>query len=223
MKLEWSTPRIVRTIPGLAAAAFLLHAGAAGAAGVPSPPNCTFDHVIIGSYDLTGAPSGPAPCLATATPGFDVWVRDLNNLPVPGAVVQIIFAGTGTSIRPYRNQLQSNVTVRCGNHELDVVADANGHAVFVPRFGRYGEIPVVPVYANGVLLGNVEARSADYNDDGTVNLIDLGIFTTDYTDPLSYHPKSDFDDCPNTNLGDFAFFAEQYLASISGPIEQVCP
>ena len=206
---------------GLVLGAALLAGGIGSAmAQVPSPPNCTFDHVIIGSWNAHGAPSGPGPC--AGTPGFDVYVRDINNLPVPGAQIAIVFAGTGTSIRPYRNQLPG-VTPRCGMHEIDANADASGHANFVARFGRWGEFPVVPVYANGVLLGNIQARSADYNDDGTVNVSDLGFFAADYLDPLAYHPRTDFDDCPSTTLGDFAFFAEQYLAAASGPVEQVCP
>jgi hypothetical protein len=229
MTFDTKPPRSFRIPFALSVAALLLAAQARGVAagglssGIPSPANCTVDHVLIGSYDLTGANAGMAPCIANATPGFDVYVRDVANIPIPGAVVTIIFSGTGTGIRPYQNQRQSNVTVTCTNRELDIIADANGHAVFVPRFGHWAESAVIPVYANGVLLRNVEARSADYNDDGTVNLIDLGTFTSDYTDPITYHAKSDFDDCSNTKLGDFAFFAEQYLAGISGPVELVCP
>jgi hypothetical protein len=215
--------RLERTRFMLCLAAVLIVRAAVAAAAVPSPANCTVDHVIVGSYNFVGAASGTGPCVGN-TPGFDVWVRDAGNAPVPGAVVSIVFAGTGTSIRPYRNPgPQPNVTIRCGMHEIDVVADANGHAVFVPRFGRWSESPVVPVYANGVFLTMIEARSADYNNDGTVDLSDLSMFAADYLDPFAVHRRSDFDDCPSSSLGDLSFFVLQYTASAVGPIEAVCP
>lgn len=194
-----------------------------GAAAVPSPTTSRVDHIIIGSYSLSGASSGFNPCTPGATPGFDVYVRDAVNNPVPFATVRIIFAGTGTGIRPYNNQLQPMVTTVCNNHEIDVVADGNGHAVFVPRFGRWGEAPNIPVYADGVLLRNIQAASPDYNDDGAITLSDLSIFSSDLLDDLNYHARSDFDDCPSSKLGDFSFFAAQLLASSAGPVEPVCP
>ena len=206
----------------LAVAGVLVAPAALAFAGVPSAANCTVDHVIIGSYDHLGAFAGNAPCLGTATRGFDVYVRDNLNNPVPNAAVSIIFAGTGTAIRPYFNQWPG-ATDQCSMHEIDTMADASGHAQIVPRFGRYGETAVVPVFANGVLLAMIQARSADYNDDGQVNLLDFNTFAADYMDPLAGHPRSDFDDCPTTKLGDFAFFADQYLASQTGPIEPICP
>jgi hypothetical protein len=202
----------------------LLVRAAVATAAVPSPPNCTVDHVIIGSYSPEGATSGVAPCAPNALPGFDVFVRDFNNLPIAGSVVSIVFAGTGTSVRPYLNQWpQPGVSVNCAQHQLNVTTDVNGHARFVPRFGRYGESPVVPVYADGVFLRNIEARSTDYNCDGRVNVTDLGVFAGDYLDPFGNHPRSDFDDCPGMTVADLSFFAQQYLASLAGPIEPVCP
>ena len=101
MNLAKSCRGLTRRIRGPVAVTvvFTLWAGVA-AAGVPFPPNCTVDHVIIGSFDHLGAMAGVASCSPTATRGFDVEVRDVNNVPVANSVVQIVFAGTGTSIRP---------------------------------------------------------------------------------------------------------------------------
>lgn len=217
--MKLATPRI-----GTSLAVILLLRTAVAAAAIPSAGNCTVDHVIIGSYSPDGALSGDRPCSPTALPGFDVYVRDFNNQPIAGSVVSIVFAGTGTSVRPYLNQWpQPGVSVNCMQHQLNVTADANGHARFVPRFGRYGEQPVVPVYADGIFLRNIEARSADYNCDGQVNVTDLGVFAGDYLDPAGVHRRSDFDDCPGMTIADLSFFAQQYLASLAGPIEPVCP
>jgi hypothetical protein len=223
--MRLAIPRIGKTSRLLPCLVVLLLVRAAVAtAGIPSPPNCTVDHVIIGSYGPQGATSGDGPCSATALPGFDVYVRDFNNVPVAGSVVSIVFAGTGTSVRPYLNQWpQPGVSVVCMNHQLNVTTDVNGHARFVPRFGRYGEGPAVPVYADGVFLRNIEARSADYNCDGQVNVADLGTFSGDYLDPVGFRRRSDFDDCPGMTIADLSFFAAQYLASAAGPIEPVCP
>jgi len=217
--MRLATPRI-----GTSLVVILLLRAAVAAAALPSPPNCTVDHVIIGSYSPDGATSGVGPCAPSALAGFDVYVRDFNNLPIAGSVVSIVFAGTGTSVRPYLNQWpQPGVSVNCAQHQLNVTTDVNGHARFVPRFGRYGESPVVPVYADGVFLRNIEARSADYDCDGRVSVADLGVFSGDYLDPVGVHRRSDFDDCPGMTIADLSFFAQQYLASLGGPIEPVCP
>lgn len=207
----------------LAALACAAWAASAAAAGSPSPPNCTVDHVIIASFDNRGALAGPSPCTAPAQPGFDVWVRDGLNLPVPGAQVTVVFSGTGTGIHPYKAQ-NPGVTVDCTRRALSVFADANGHAVMVPRFGgsSHNGAPSIPVYANGQFLQYVAGLSCDYDDDGVVSLADFSRFTTDFTSPV-VQPESDFDDCPSTLLGDFGFFAEQYLWDQGRPVEPMCP
>jgi hypothetical protein len=207
-----------RFVLALAAAASLF-ASSAHAAD-PYPQNCTVDHVIISSWNEQGAPSGIGPC--AGTPGFDVVVRDINNAPVPNATIKIQFTLTGTAIKPYRSQ-SGQVFVQCNDRSINVVTDANGHATIVPHFGRWTESPVVPVYANGFLLQYVEARSPDYNCNGSVELADLVEFVNDLKDTSTPHPRSDFDDCPGVTLGDFSFFAAQLLASQAGSPAPVCP
>jgi hypothetical protein len=214
--------RIGRVLLGLLVAAALLARAGATVAAVPSQANSTVDHVIIGSYNSQGAISGQSPCLATATMGFDVVVRDFANNPIPGSVVTIIFGGTGTSIRPYVTQ-DPGVTVLCGSHGLQVTTDASGHAHLVPRFGRFSNSAVIPVSADGILLAHVSARSPDYQNDGAVDLGDFTTFAQDYADQGGGQPRSDFDDCPQTRLGDFVFFAAQFLASSVGGAQPFCP
>src|SRR5689334_16066921 len=123
-----------------AAAALLLPAVARAADLFPL--NCSVDHVIISSWNDTGAPSGFGPC--TGTPGFDVFVRDASNSPVPNAMVKIQFTGTGTAIKPYRSH-PPQADVQCNDRTINVVTDSNGHATFVPHFGHWTETPEVPV------------------------------------------------------------------------------
>jgi len=202
---------------GLALTAAIRNASA----GVPDASHCTVDHVIISSYDNTGAVAGNGPCTPGATRGFDVFVRDVANNPVAGATVSLQFQGTGTGIKPY--QLQNpGVSVDCSTRTISALTDASGHAQMVARFGHFAETSVIPVYADGVFLKFVEARSPDYFTDGTVTLNDYSQFVTDYT-AATLPPRSDFADCPSNKLGAFLFFAEQFLAAQGQPIQQHCP
>ena len=193
-------------------------------AAVPSPPNCTVDHVIISSWNNVPAYNGLAAC-SSSPAGFDVWVRDSAGNPIANSQVRIVFAGTGTSIRPYHPQgPQGPIVIHCGDHSFSGFTDGQGHLNFVPHFGRYAEFAVVPVYADNVQIALIEARSPDYDCDGDVDLSDLTTFSGDFTDTHAYHARSDFDDCPTTSLGDFVFFSGQYLASVQAgvPID-TCP
>lgn len=196
----------------------------AASAAVPSPPNCTVDHVIISSWNNVPANNGLAAC-SSSPAGFDVWVRDSAGNPIPNSQVKIVFAGTGTSIRPYHPQgPQGPIVIHCGDHSFSGFTDGQGHLNFTPQFGRYAEIAVVPVYADNVQIALIEARSPDYDDDGDVDLSDFATFADDYSDIHVYHARSDFDDCPTKNLGDFAFFADQFVASTASGIPiPVCP
>jgi len=206
--------------------AALALASAPAFTAVPSPANCSVDHVIISSWNNVPAPSGGLACTASQA-GFDVYVRDIAGNPIANSQVRIVFAGTGTSIRPYHPPGPSGpVTIHCLDHSFSGFTDGSGHFNFTPHFGRYGEFSNIPVYADNVQIALIQARSPDYDCDGDVDLSDFANFAQDYTDPApgAYHARSDFDDCPTKSLGDFAFFAGQYLASsASGAPIDVCP
>ena len=194
-------------------------------ATTPDPNRSTVDHVIISSWNDTPAGNGLAPCSATPA-GFDVTVRDFFGNPVAGAQVKIGFAGSGTAIRPYRLGGGQPIQIQCADRSINGTTDGTGHLNFTPHFGRYAETNVVEVFADGVLLARIEARSPDYDCDGDVDLADFANFADDYTDPApgAYHARSDFDDCPARSLGDFAFFADNYVASVASGIPvDTCP
>ena len=200
----------------------LVLASGAASANTPDPNQSIVDHVIISSWNNVPAANGLTACTPSDA-GFDVFVKDVAGNPVANSDVRIVFGGTGTSIRPYRLQQGSQIEIRCFDHSFRGLTDGAGRLSFVPHFGRWAETNVVPVYADGIQIALIQARSPDYDNDGDVDLSDLSTFATDYTD-TQYHGRSDFDDCPATKLGDFAFFANQYLASTAAgvPID-TCP
>jgi hypothetical protein len=179
--------------------------------------------VIISSWNNTPAAAGGEFSCGASTPGFDVIVRDINNAPIANSQVKVMFGGTGTSIRPYQDVGPGPVTVHCIDHSITLPTDGNGRASFVPHFGRFAETNVVEVSADGVILGLIQARSPDYDCDGDVDVADLSTFSGDFLDTQAYHARSDFDDCPNTSLGDLLFFSAQFLASGAGSPRNVCP
>jgi len=194
----------------------------ASAQSLPDARFCTVDHVAIASWALPGALSGPAPCSATAAPGFDASIRDVFNAPLPGRDVALKFGASGSNVAVNTNQF-SGVTVNCADHSLHQVTNAAGDVHFVPRFGRYEETPVIQVIVQTILVKTIEARSPDYDGDGLVGLADFTTFSSDYLDPNGGRPRSDFNDCPGVTLADFAFFSGQYLASAGQPAEAICP
>jgi hypothetical protein len=188
-------------------------------AAVPSPPNCLVQNVLIGSWDGGGISTGVSPC-GPFHPGlFLVVVRDVANNPIPGATVKVLFSGSG--LRPHLAQNAGIATI-CPA-ELAFTANANGAATVNLRFAGTTEAPAISIFADGVLLANVPARSPDYDGDGVVGLADFGTFAADYLAPALPHPRSDFDNCPSTTLQDFAFFAAQFIASNGHPPAALCP
>lgn len=209
--------------PVLFALVALACASVAARAATPDPTNCKVDHVITSSWNETPATAGGLTPCGTSTPGFDVVVRDATGTPIPNVQVKIVFGGSGTGIRPYQDLGPGPVTAHCNDHSIVVSAtDGQGRVNFVPHFGRWSETAVVPVYADGFLIAQIQARSPDYDCDGDVDLPDLTTFSGDYLDTHAYHGRSDFDDCPGTTLGDLVFFAGQYLASSAGSPRPVC-
>lgn len=205
--------------PTLLVLAALVLASPVARAAVPDPRFSTLESVIVSSWNNTAAPLGPC---YNDVPGYDLTVRDINNAPIPGSHVKIVF-GSPAGIRPYQDVGPGPVTVNCVDHSINIVADGQGRVHFVPHFGRYSDSYTETVYADGVILGNLKARSPDYDGDGDVDVADWTTFVGDYLDMQNYHARSDFDLCPNSNLPDFSFFVQQYLASGAGGARSVCP
>jgi hypothetical protein len=179
---------------------------AAYAAGVPSPPNSTTDRVVVGN--TSGTPMGGG------VPGYDVVVRDLNNLPVGGARVILDFSNA--SIRLYAVQ-NAGTTLDCVARTLARMANAAGVVSFAARIGRYDNANAIRVIADGVLLNMVPGRSTDINGvGGQASLSDFVLFSANYNTPAA---ETDFDENGMTGLNDLALFATEY----NGPVQPYCP
>jgi hypothetical protein len=207
----------------LTAAAVLLLAAAAAVpalGAVPSPANCTVQEVIIGGWTGVGIPT----CLPTCGPKhgelFLVTVRDGGNNPIPGATVKVFFSAAGVRVHAAQN---AGIALVCPGDEVGAIADASGTVKMSVRFAGHTDAAAVSVFAQGVLLAMIPARSPDYDGDGRVSLADFSVFSADYLDPLAGHPRSDFDNCPTTKLPDLAFFAAEYAASNLAPPAPLCP
>jgi hypothetical protein len=167
-------------------------------AGVPDPRFSVTEPVIVGS------PTGVA--IGGTTPGYDVIVRDVSNVPLAGRTVELDLGPAGMKL--YSTQ-EAGTTINCAAGTISRVTNAQGAVNFVPRFGGWADANSVMVLADGVVLAAVKARSPDYDRDGKVGLADLAEFTNDYfTQPTAL--RSDFDLVTGVGLGDFAIFSRQF-------------
>jgi len=190
------------------------------AAAVPDPAHCYVQNVIVGSWSGNPVPTSASPCSPKHPGLFYVIVHDALNLPIAGATVKLFFAGSG--VRVYTAQ-DAGTVVLCPGQELGATTDASGIATFSPRLAGYNEGPSVQVTANGIVLGSVPAISPDYDGDGRVTLIDLNTMAGDYLNPLLVRLRSDFDNCPSSQLADLTYMTSEYLASSGQPASAVCP
>lgn len=200
-------------IAGLAPAAPAL-------AAVPSPANCSVETVLIGCWNGVGIPTALTPCAPNHGQLFLVTVRDVANNPIPGSTVKIFLAGSGVRFHATQNPGVLDV---CPGNEVGFTADASGTAKVSLRFAGSNDLPSALITADGVPLATVPLRSPDYDGDGRVGLSDFAIFAADFLAPALPHPRSDFDNCPTTQLPDFAFFVAQYQASFNQPAAALCP
>ena len=175
----------------------------------PDPRFSTIDAVVVGSP--LGVAIGGSPA------GFDVTMRDVNNAPRPGVIVELWIGDAG--LRLYADQA-SGTTVNCLQGTISRVTNAQGAVNFAARFGGWVDANEIPVIGDGVVLGLVKGRSPDYDKDGAVGLPDLVVFSGDFLVNPSAQ-KSDFDLNGNTGLGDFVLFSTQFLGvSVPRPL---CP
>lgn len=185
-------------------------------ADVPNPPFSTFDPVLVGTA------SGTAVLRSGATiPGFRVVVRDMFNMPIAGATVDLEFQDAPT-VRGQGTQ-NPGTTVNCALRTMRKVTDASGTAIFAARFGGFDNANHVLVMADGVVLGSVRARSTDMaGDDGATGLADLALFSRAYVPtPCASCPEADFDASGGpVGLNDFAILAREFL--LNAPAGTYC-
>lgn len=169
----------------------LLLAGPAMAEpGVPSPPNSTLPCAIV---------VVPAPA-ATAAHEFEVVHRDLANNPVPGAVVTIDFSACGGDVRVALQQ-GPGTTVDCPSQSVSQITDAQGRAVFrvIGGGGGSGSCSAsgacARVYADGVLIANIQAAVLDLDGVTGLSVADLSLLLHDFFNapvPPTYCARSDY-------------------------------
>ena len=178
-------------------------------ADLPDPRFSTIDAVAVGTP--LGIAIGGAPA------GFDVTMRDINNAPRAGVIVELRLGAAGLTV--YANQA-TGTTVDCVTGTISRVTNAQGAVNFAPRFGGWSDANDVPVWGAGEMLGNVKSRSPDYDRDGKVGLSDLVTFSGDFMlNPGAQ--KSDFDLNGNTGLGDLVLFSAQFLGASTPQV--LCP
>ena len=202
----------MRLVPRLLSALPLLALVVTSGDAVPDPANSIVEPVIVGN--ATGNALGaPGEIGTSAVPGYEVVVRNVINLPEPGALVVLDFSAT--SIRLFTVQ-SPGTTVDCARRVLAKATGANGLALFTPRFGGYENANLVRVFADGVFLANVQARSTDIDAlGGRTGLGDLTLFANNfYANPLA--PETDFDLNGTTGLGDLFIFAREFVAPGEG-------
>jgi hypothetical protein len=188
---------------------------AAALAAVPSPPLCTVDRAIVGdsSGDAIASTNGCGP----RQPGFNVVVRDVNNLPIPNSQVVLDFSNA-PGIKLCISQNPTFFT-NCAARTIIGTTNVAGVVRFAPSFGHFVNGNAVGVYADGVLLATVPARSTDVDGfGGTVGLTDYAIFSANFA-AQAPTPETNFDDCSQGNIGtalqDFVIFSTQFARSVT--------
>jgi hypothetical protein len=190
----------------LTIAAGLTVVASLASAGVPDPRFSTFDPIGVG--DNTGAAIGGAPA------GFDVSVRDVNNIAVNGATVVLNFSASG--VKGYVSQ-NAGTTVNAVAQTLSRVATL-GSTNFAAKTGKFTNANTVEVSASGVVLGNVKWRSTDIDGaDGRTFLGDFAYFAARYNTVPAPECNFDLSVSDTPVLGDFAIFATEYGATAVAP------
>jgi len=198
----------------LTIAAGLAVVASVASAGVPSPQQSSVEPVIVGN--ATGNPLGAGGSIGTqAVPGFEVVVRDVNNLALQNKNVVVDYSAT--SIKLHNSQSDGS-TLNCGAKTVAKITPANGTVVFATKFGNFSNSNNVEVSADGVVLALVKARSTDIDGVGaTTGLTDFAIFASAYLAVLPAQQVNfnlSVSDVPD--LSDFVIFSTEYLSAASG-------
>jgi hypothetical protein len=178
-------------------------APAPAGAKVPDPSFSHVDPVLTGD--------------AAGSHAYKVVLRDVTNAPVYRVAVLDF---SRTSVRLYSTQ-EPGVTFDCAAKILARMTDMTGTAVFHPRFGGCANGQGVEVSGDGVIMGEIPARSTDMDGiDGCTGLGDFGMFAERFLSS-SPHPEADFDNSGGPlGLGDFSIFSRDLLSGVKG---SYCP
>jgi hypothetical protein len=205
MTIRSAFSRVVLPLTCLALSGSAPRAGAT----VPDPRFSTTDLVVVGN--TTGTPMGGLPA------GYDVTVRDLNNVPKAGSVVTLDFSAAGMKVYSTQN---AGTTINCAARTISRTTDAVGHVNFGARIAGHNNSNSVAVSADGVPLAAVKARSTDLDGaDGKTGLGDLALFSANLLNNTSAQ-ETDFDLNGTTGLSDLGLISSELLSLVTG---SYCP
>jgi hypothetical protein len=177
----------------LAVVAVVLSFGVANAT-VPNPDLCSVDPCD----NLNGMIICPYTTVGIANAEFTVNVRNNDNLPIPGAFVEIEFLLPG-------NQWF------CTNAVTTGMTDAAGNVTFnISAGGCVDGVEAVKVWANNVRLRTYNyVKSPDYDGatgDGDVGITDLSFFGVQFVNAAP--GCTDYDNTGATGLTDLTTFGQ---------------
>jgi len=177
-----------RWLPVFVAPAALAVLVGPAAACPPSPFDSTFPSTI----KLVGTHAG----VADPVGEFDVVVRGLAGQIMGSSYVVLDFSdAVSTGSVRLADQQPAGVIVDCASHTIRTVSDGQGIAhirvIGAARHDRAARDARVPVYADGVLLGQARVAAFDENGANGVSAGDISAFMDDLFGS-TYGSRSDF-------------------------------
>jgi hypothetical protein len=183
-------------------------------ATTPSPPNSTVPCGVV----LVGTTAGVADAFGQIT----IVVRDLANNPVPGSNVLIDFENCDVDIRLCGSQPHPGTTPACGGGPVGAVsAVTDGAGAVSLRIvggarndvnGWPGETgPCANVYADGVLIGDLQVATLDQDGHGGVNAADLSLWLDDFFSASGFL-RSDYNCASGVAVVDLSLWLSAYFA-----------
>jgi len=171
--------------------------------GVPDPDKSSVDLTAENTLGMTTCPSGDGPVYQHVK----VTCKSVYDDPLPG-----IPAGAFEFTVENTTDTLWYGTLSCTFTAVDNATDANGEIRFevVGDTSIYGNITIEVTVMNVDIndTDTLPCITFDYNVDGSVNLIDFGIFAGDF---LTTAHRSDFNWDGTVNLIDFGMFASHFL------------
>lgn len=198
----------------LTLAAGLTVVASVASAGVPDPRNSSVETVIIANasgnmYAASVSSSHPGV-------GFEVTVRDVNNVALVGRTVVLDHSATSVKLFTAQN---AGTTVNCTAKTVSKPTDGNGQAIFGVRSGLFVSSNAVEVSSDGVVLANVQSRSTDIDGAGaTTNSADLNLFRVQLfaAQPAAAHTNFDISADGFTNSADLNIFRNELFSGAVG-------
>lgn len=193
-------------------------------AGVPSPGNSTIPlRINLVGHDIgTGQPDA-----AQLFSSVSVTVRDLGNNPIANSSVVIDFSGCISDTRIGDVQPLAGLAVNCGTKGVSALTDVAGVATFTIEGGGIAAAPAHAfgagkVYADGVLLGNINVGLFDLNGTTGVDGLDLALFGGDVFSPGA-EDRADYDNSGAVDGLDLAVMGAAIFGTSSASAATYCP